>query len=77
MVPNGVAVQSKALLKYYHADMIGLSVACQRRLIVSSVCTKILSHINLGGCNILQLELQKKIFECMDSSFRYISSMPV
>ena len=48
MVSNGVAVKSNAPLKYYHADMLGLSVACQRRLIVSYVCTKRFSHINLG-----------------------------
>ena len=45
---NRVAVNSNAPLKYSHADMLGLSVACRRRLIVSSVCTKRLSHINLG-----------------------------
>ena len=47
MGTNGVAVKSNASLKYSHADLIGLSVACQRRLIFSSVCTKRLSHINL------------------------------
>ena len=48
MGPNGVAVKSNAPLKYSQADILGLSVACQRRFIVSSVCTKRLSHINLG-----------------------------
>ena len=48
MGPNGVAVKQNAPLKYYQADMLGLSVACHRRLIVSSVCIRSLSHINLG-----------------------------
>ena len=48
MGPNGVAVKSNAPLKYSHADMLGLSVACRMRLIVGSVVYKRLSHINLG-----------------------------
>ena len=46
---NGVAVKSNAPLKYYQSDMLGLSVAFLRRLIVSSDCTKRLSNINLGN----------------------------
>ena len=48
MGPNGIAVKSNEPLKYSQEDMLGLSVACRRRLIVSSVCIRRLSHINLG-----------------------------
>ena len=48
MGPNGVDEKSNEPLKYFHADILGLSVVCRRRLIISSVCTERLSHINLG-----------------------------
>ena len=60
MGPNGVAVKSNATLKYYHAEMLGLSVAFRRRLIVSYVCTKRLSHINLGKVGYIPASTEMK-----------------
>ena len=61
MGPNGVAVESKAPLKHYHADMLVISVDFLRILIFSSICTKRLSHIYLGKLGSTPARIAKNV----------------
>ena len=45
---KGVALYSNGPLYYSQADILGLRVACLKRLIVNSVCVNRLSHIYFG-----------------------------
>ena len=58
---NGVAVKSNTPLKYPQAEMLGLSESYRRRLIVSSFCTKRLSHIILEKVGYTPASTEKNV----------------
>ena len=57
---NGDAAKSNGPLKYFHAEMHGLSVACLNRLSISSVWGRSMSHINFGIAGSTPAKIAKK-----------------